>query len=72
MQPSLKPTGRMSHLRKYEYNLTCHSLERLQHYLDIEHEEKGGSEDIPPAYWPASGALYVSGLCARYSKVLTH
>ncbi|KAE9403967.1 P-loop containing nucleoside triphosphate hydrolase protein [Gymnopus androsaceus JB14] len=48
--------------------LEANSLERLQHYLNIEHEEKGSIECVPPAYWPASGALEVEGLCAKYSK----
>ncbi|KAJ4001710.1 P-loop containing nucleoside triphosphate hydrolase protein [Lentinula boryana] len=45
----------------------ANSLERMKRYLDIEHEEEASSEGIPPAYWPASGALHVERLCARYS-----
>ncbi|KAJ3814679.1 P-loop containing nucleoside triphosphate hydrolase protein [Lentinula aff. lateritia] len=54
------------------YNATeleANSLERVRHYLVIEHEDEAHSERVvPPAYWPASGALQVEGLCARYSK----
>ncbi|KAJ3868777.1 P-loop containing nucleoside triphosphate hydrolase protein [Lentinula novae-zelandiae] len=54
------------------YNATeleANSLERVRHYLVIEHEDEAHSERvIPPAYWPASGTLQVEGLCARYSK----
>ncbi|GAW10408.1 P-loop containing nucleoside triphosphate hydrolase protein [Lentinula edodes] len=54
------------------YNATeleANSLERVRHYLVIEHEDEAHSECVvPPAYWPASGALQVKGLCARYSK----
>lgn len=44
-----------------------HSLERIQGYLDIEHEPEAKEEGKPPAYWPASGRLLVEGLSARYS-----
>ncbi|KAJ3755971.1 P-loop containing nucleoside triphosphate hydrolase protein [Lentinula raphanica] len=53
------------------YNATeieANSLERIKHYIDIEHEEQATSEGIPPAYWPASGSLEVERLCARYSR----
>ncbi|KAJ3717073.1 hypothetical protein C8R42DRAFT_724713 [Lentinula raphanica] len=53
------------------YNATeieANSLERIKHYIDIEHEEQPTSEGIPPAYWPASGSLEVERLCARYSR----
>ncbi|KAK7681762.1 hypothetical protein QCA50_015109 [Cerrena zonata] len=43
------------------------SLERIKQYLDIEHEPKSTKEGVPPAYWPASGALNVEKLSARYS-----
>ncbi|TCD64624.1 hypothetical protein EIP91_003858 [Steccherinum ochraceum] len=43
------------------------SLERIQQYLDIEHEPKPSSDGVPPAYWPSSGKLIVEGLSARYS-----
>lgn len=43
------------------------SLERIQHYLEIEQEPKATESGVPPAYWPASGDLKVEGLSARYS-----
>ncbi|TCD68253.1 hypothetical protein EIP91_011219 [Steccherinum ochraceum] len=43
------------------------SLERVQQYLEIEHEPKPSSDGVPPAYWPSSGKLSVEGLSARYS-----
>ncbi|KAI0076652.1 P-loop containing nucleoside triphosphate hydrolase protein [Panus rudis PR-1116 ss-1] len=44
------------------------SLERIQQYLEIEHEPKPTARGIPPAYWPASGDLRVEQLSARYSE----
>ncbi|CAL1706378.1 unnamed protein product [Somion occarium] len=43
------------------------SLERIQQYIEIEHEPKSAKEGVPPAYWPASGDLRVENLSARYS-----
>jgi ABC-type multidrug transport system fused ATPase/permease subunit len=48
--------------------LTLVSLERIQDYVDIEQEPKATPDDIPPAYWPASGEVVVEGLSARYSS----
>lgn len=48
------------------YNLLF-SLERIQQYLVIEQEPRPITNKEPPAYWPASGALSVDGLSARYS-----
>lgn len=45
------------------------SLERIQGYLDIEHEASHTKEGQPPASWPTSGDLRVENLCARYSHV---
>ena len=45
------------------------SLERIQGYLDIEHEPKPTEAGIPPAAWPKSGELQVQHLSARYSMV---
>lgn len=45
------------------------SIERVQQYLNIEHEAKPTTGGIPPAYWPASGDLKVHSLSARYSDV---
>ncbi|TCD60867.1 hypothetical protein EIP91_009386 [Steccherinum ochraceum] len=43
------------------------SVERIQQYLQIEHEPKPTKDGVPSAYWPASGDLRVEGLSARYS-----
>ena len=45
------------------------SLERILQYLTIEQEPKSTVDGVPPAYWPASGALKVENLSARYSTV---
>lgn len=45
------------------------SLERIQQYVDIEHEPEPKDEGKPPAYWPSSGNLRVENLFARYSLV---
>ncbi|KAF8308383.1 hypothetical protein DL93DRAFT_2100728 [Clavulina sp. PMI_390] len=47
--------------------LTHHSLERIQHYLDIEQEQAASISGLPPASWPTSGALSIKNLSARYS-----
>ncbi|TCD68042.1 hypothetical protein EIP91_011586 [Steccherinum ochraceum] len=47
--------------------IQANSLERVQQYLEIEHEPKPTSQGVPPAYWPSSGKLSVEGLSARYS-----
>ncbi|KDR83065.1 hypothetical protein GALMADRAFT_238871 [Galerina marginata CBS 339.88] len=44
------------------------SLERIQGYLDIDHEPKPTESGIPPAAWPTSGELRVEKLSARYSQ----
>ncbi len=45
------------------------SLERIQQYIDIEHEPKATDAGKPPASWPTSGELRVQNLSARYSQV---
>ena len=45
------------------------SLERIQGYIDIEHEPKATEAGKPPAAWPTSGDLRVENLSARYSPV---
>ncbi|KIY64092.1 P-loop containing nucleoside triphosphate hydrolase protein [Cylindrobasidium torrendii FP15055 ss-10] len=50
-----------------ELQVVGNSLERIQQYMEIEHEPAPTGKGIPPAYWPASGALSVQGLSARYS-----
>lgn len=49
--------------------LTFPSLERIQAYLEIEHEPKPTEAGKPPAAWPTSGELKVEKLSARYSSV---
>ncbi|KAH9480813.1 ATP-binding cassette transporter abc4 [Psilocybe cubensis] len=44
------------------------TLERIQGYLDIEHESKPTQTGEPPAAWPTSGEIRVEGLSAKYSK----
>ncbi|KAH9939277.1 uncharacterized protein BXZ73DRAFT_76000 [Epithele typhae] len=50
-----------------EFEVNGNSVERIQQYLDIEHESVPVNDAIPPAYWPASGGLRVEKLSARYS-----
>jgi len=50
-----------------ELQISGNSLERIQQYLSIEQEPKATTTGVPPAYWPASGALRVEKLSARYS-----
>lgn len=47
------------------------SLERIQGYLDIDHEPKASESGKPPASWPTSGDLRAENLSARYSAVRT-
>jgi hypothetical protein len=44
------------------------SLERIEAYMNVDQEPKATSAGEPPAYWPASGALEVENLRARYSS----
>lgn len=46
------------------------SLERIQSYIDIEHEPKPTDAGKPPASWPSGGELRVEGLTASYSSVI--
>ncbi|KAJ7745476.1 P-loop containing nucleoside triphosphate hydrolase protein [Mycena maculata] len=50
-----------------EFEVQANSLERIQTYMTIEQEPKSTPAGVPPAYWPASGALSVDSLSARYS-----
>ncbi|KDR83052.1 hypothetical protein GALMADRAFT_57306 [Galerina marginata CBS 339.88] len=45
-----------------------YSLERIQGYLDIDHEPESVDSGKPPAAWPTSGDLRVENLSARYSQ----
>ncbi|KAJ7264124.1 P-loop containing nucleoside triphosphate hydrolase protein [Mycena haematopus] len=51
-----------------EFEVQGNSLERIQGYINIEHEKPATEAGKPPAYWPASGDLRVKGLSARYSE----
>lgn len=42
-------------------------MERIQDYIDIEHEEPFSPSKKPPAAWPTSGSLTINNLSARYS-----
>ncbi|KAF8803433.1 multidrug resistance-associated ABC transporter [Phlegmacium glaucopus] len=50
-----------------DFEVQANSLERIQGYLEIEHEPKPTQAGIPPAAWPKSGELQVERLSARYS-----
>ncbi|KAH8072269.1 hypothetical protein BXZ70DRAFT_1074090 [Cristinia sonorae] len=45
----------------------ANSLERIQQYLEIDHEPAPTAAGVPPAYWPSSGNLSVETLSAKYS-----
>ncbi|KAI0344132.1 multidrug resistance-associated ABC transporter [Trametopsis cervina] len=51
-----------------EFQVNGNSLERIQQYLEIEHEPAPTPQGVPPAYWPASGHLKVEKLSSRYSE----
>ncbi|KJA13742.1 hypothetical protein HYPSUDRAFT_72890 [Hypholoma sublateritium FD-334 SS-4] len=51
-----------------QFEVEANSLERIQHYIDIEHEPKPTEDGKPPASWPTSGDLRVENLSARYSQ----
>ncbi|KAJ7069538.1 hypothetical protein C8F01DRAFT_1113104 [Mycena amicta] len=50
-----------------EFEVQGNSLERIQGYINIDHEKPATEDGEPPAYWPASGDLVVENLSARYS-----
>ncbi|KAF8164524.1 hypothetical protein K438DRAFT_2025293 [Mycena galopus ATCC 62051] len=50
------------------FEVEGNSLERIQGYIDIEHEKSPTEGGRPPAYWPTSGDLRVENLSARYSQ----
>ncbi|KAF7340501.1 Multidrug resistance-associated ABC transporter protein [Mycena sanguinolenta] len=50
-----------------DFEVQGNSLERIQGYINIEHEKPATEAGKPPAYWPASGELRVENLSARYS-----
>ncbi|KAJ7212213.1 P-loop containing nucleoside triphosphate hydrolase protein [Mycena pura] len=47
--------------------LLAAALERVEECIDTEQEQKPTKAGIPPAYWPASGALVADNVSARYS-----
>lgn len=51
-----------------DFEVQGNSLERIQGYINIEHEKAPTETGKPPAYWPASGDLRVENLSARYSE----
>ncbi|KAF9481117.1 multidrug resistance-associated ABC transporter [Pholiota conissans] len=51
-----------------DFEVQSNSLERIQSYIDIEHEPKNSASGDPPAAWPTSGDLRVENLSARYSR----
>ncbi|KAF7340454.1 Multidrug resistance-associated ABC transporter protein [Mycena venus] len=51
-----------------QFEVEGNSLERIQGYIEIEHEKPATADRKPPAYWPASGDLRVEKLSARYSE----
>ncbi|KAJ7435253.1 multidrug resistance-associated ABC transporter [Mycena latifolia] len=50
-----------------DFEVQANSLERIQGYIEIEHEKAATERGKPPAYWPATGDLRVEHLFARYS-----
>ncbi|PPR08265.1 hypothetical protein CVT24_001158 [Panaeolus cyanescens] len=51
-----------------QLEVESNSLERIQAYIDIDHEACPTESGKPPAAWPTSGDIRVEGLSARYSK----
>ncbi|KAF7299693.1 ATP-binding cassette transporter [Mycena chlorophos] len=50
-----------------DFEVQGNSLERIQGYIEIDHEKPATVAGTPPAYWPSSGDLVVENLTARYS-----
>lgn len=68
MTLKLKPTGAYTLLRiTTTDHILAVSLERIQGFIDIDHERPPSPSRSPPAAWPTSGDLHVQNLCARYS-----
>ncbi|KAF4617299.1 hypothetical protein D9613_006273 [Agrocybe pediades] len=51
-----------------DFEVQANSMERIQAYLEIEHEPKATDSGKPPASWPTNGDLRVEGLSSRYTK----
>jgi len=54
--------------KEIELTLTI-SLERIQGFIDIEHEPLPTEGGKPPASWPKSGEVRAVNISARYSQV---
>ncbi|PPQ64837.1 hypothetical protein CVT24_008202 [Panaeolus cyanescens] len=55
-------------IRSYnDFEVQANSLERIQAYIDIDHEPQPTESGKPPAAWPMSGNLTVEKLSAKYS-----
>ncbi|KAF8876209.1 multidrug resistance-associated ABC transporter [Gymnopilus junonius] len=50
------------------FEVNANSLERIQGYIDIDHEPEPTEAGVPPAAWPTSGTLRAEKLSARYSQ----
>ncbi|KAF5309503.1 hypothetical protein D9619_012343 [Psilocybe cf. subviscida] len=51
-----------------DFEVQSNSLERIQGYIEIDHEPPATESGKPPAAWPTSGDLVVENLSARYSQ----
>ncbi|KZT60648.1 P-loop containing nucleoside triphosphate hydrolase protein, partial [Calocera cornea HHB12733] len=51
-----------------DLEVSLNSVERIRDYLTIDHEPEASEGGNPPAYWPASGAIKVESLFAKYSE----
>ncbi|KAF5323760.1 hypothetical protein D9619_012892 [Psilocybe cf. subviscida] len=51
-----------------DFEVEANSLERIQGFIDIDHERSPIASGTPPATWPTSGDLHVKNLSARYSR----
>ncbi|KZT36420.1 P-loop containing nucleoside triphosphate hydrolase protein [Sistotremastrum suecicum HHB10207 ss-3] len=54
--------------RVHQLEVEANSIERVKHFLEIDHEFDPKASGAPPAYWPASGELHVEHLSAKYSE----
>jgi ABC-type bacteriocin/lantibiotic exporter with double-glycine peptidase domain len=59
---------KVSNKIRYEDVRFNFSLERIEAYMNIDHEPCSSESGTPPAYWPSSGEVRVEKLSARYSK----
>ncbi|KZS96509.1 P-loop containing nucleoside triphosphate hydrolase protein [Sistotremastrum niveocremeum HHB9708] len=54
--------------RVHQLEVEANSIERVKHFLEIDHESESKASGTAPAYWPASGELHVEHLSAKYSE----